>query len=109
MSIVAVRRLVLVAWLTACCASLATFPSVQGAYAHGWYPRRCCGGNDCWRVDKIDILPGGDMLMHAGGIEVFVPRHFLQEPSVDGDPHVCAVSIATGVYLPVCVFMPGTT
>jgi len=90
-------------------ASLTMMLGGHQANAHSWYPLRCCGGQDCRKVDKIDFLPDGGMIMHAGPIEVFVPRYFVQRPSEDGDAHVCAVSIATGTYLPVCVFMPGTT
>ena len=94
-------------------AMLASIPLLQGsrgqAHAHSWYPPRCCGGKDCKKVERIDFLPDGAMLMHAGPIEVVVPRYFLQEPSADGDAHVCAVAIAVGRYLPVCVFMPGTS
>jgi hypothetical protein len=47
--------------------------------------------------------------MHAGPMEVAVPSYFPKEPSEDGDAHVCAVPLATGTYVPVCVFLPGTT
>jgi hypothetical protein len=57
--------------------------------------------------DKIDYLADGGMVMHAGPMRVFVPRYFVQGVSEDGDAHVCAVSIAVDVDMPVCVFMPG--
>jgi hypothetical protein len=76
--------------------------------AHSWYPQWCCGGQDCRKVDKIDFLPDGDMIMHVGYIEVAVRSNFPKQPSQDANAHVC-VSIATGTYRPVCVFMPGTT
>jgi hypothetical protein len=63
---------------------------------------------DCRKVDKIDFLPDGGMVMHAGYMEVVVPRNFVKEVSEDADAHVC-VSIATGTYRPICVFMPGTS
>ena len=95
-------------WLGVFAVSLLILPSADQVNAHSWYPLRCCARQDCRKVDKIDFLPDGGMVMHAGPIEVLVPRHFVQEPSEDGDAHVCTVSIATGTYLPVCVFMPGT-
>ena len=79
----------------------------EHASAHSWYPDRCCNGHDCRKVDKIDYLADGSMLMHAGAMDVFIPRYFVQGLSEDGDAHVCAVSIAVDVYIPVCVFMPG--
>jgi len=79
----------------------------EHASAPSWYPDRCCNGHDCRKVDKIDYLADGGMLMHAGPMRVFVPRYFVQGLSEDGDAHVCAVSIAVDVYMPVCVFMPG--
>ena len=91
-----------------CAGLLLVLPSADPGIAHSWYPRRCCGGEDCRRVDKIDYLPDGDMVLHVGYIEVVVPRDFVKEPSEDTDAHVC-VSIATGTYRPVCVFMPGTS
>ena len=90
-------------------APLLLLASAEGAHAHSWYPPRCCSGEDCRKVERIDFLPDGAMIMHAGPMKVMVPRFFVQEPSADGDAHICAVSIAIGIYLPVCVFMPGTS
>ena len=95
-------------WLGVYAASLLVLPTGDQVNAHSWYPQRCCGGQDCRKVDKIDFLPDGDMVMHVGYMEVVVPRNFVKEPSVDADAHVC-VSIATGTYRPVCVFIPGTS
>jgi len=90
------------------CAGLLVVPRTDPASAHSWFPMRCCGGQDCRKVDKIDFLPDGDMIMHVGYMEVLVPRSFLKERSEDADAHVC-VSIATGTYRPICVFLPGTS
>lgn len=109
MSILPGRFVAFVVWLTAFGAPLVMLPSAQQVQAHSWYPKRCCGGKDCWKVDKIDFLPDGGMRMRAGRIEVLVPRHFVRELSDDADAHICAVSITEGKYEPVCVFMPGTT
>jgi hypothetical protein len=93
-------------WFGVYVASSCVLPTPDQVNAHSWYPRRCCGGQDCRKVDKIDFLPDGDMVMHVGFIEVVVPRNFIKEPSADADAHVC-ISIATGTFRPVCVFMPG--
>jgi hypothetical protein len=98
-----------IAGLIAIGAFLVSLSDAREVYAHSWYPERCCGGKDCRRVDSIEFLPDGAMLMRAGSMEVFVPSDFVQEPSPDSDAHVCAVSSGTGGYVPVCVFMPGTT
>ena len=95
-------------WLGVCAGSLSILPTVDLVNAHSWYPQRCCGGQECRRVDKIDFLPDGDMVMHVGYMQVVVPRNFVTQPSEDMDAHVC-VSIATGTFRPVCVFMPGTS
>jgi hypothetical protein len=76
--------------------------------AHSWYPQPCCGGQDCRKVDKIDFLPDGDMVMHVGWMAIVVPHNFARQPSQDADAHVC-ISFATGTFRPVCVFMPGTS
>jgi hypothetical protein len=109
MSMISGRFVVSAVWFAAFGATLMMLSGAHQVNAHSWYPLRCCGDQDCRKVDKIDYLPDGGMVMHAGPMEVFVPHYFLQEPSEDGDAHVCAVSLTTGTYLPVCVFMPGTT
>lgn len=91
--------------VTPCGSSCSSASQVK---AHSWYPLRCCGGEHCRKVDKIDFLLDGGMVMHAGAMEVAVPSYFPQEPSEDGDAHVCAVPLATGTYVPVCVFLRGT-
>jgi hypothetical protein len=66
------------------------------------------GSQECRKVDKIDFLPSGDMVMYVGWMEAVVPRNFVKQPSQDADAHVC-ISFATGTFRPVCVFMPGTS
>jgi hypothetical protein len=77
------------------------------AVAHSWYPARCCGGEDCKRVDSIEMLADGDMLFRAGSIAVVVPAEFMRLPSPDNDAHVCFYRVGTGYYRPRCVFVPG--
>ena len=100
-------QMVRVVLLKAVFVALLMLLGMEHASAHSWYPERCCNGHDCRKVDKIDYLADGGMLMHAGPMHVLIPRYFVQGLSQDGDAHVCAVSIAVGVYIPVCVFMPG--
>lgn len=98
----------LVLWVGTTIGCLSPLLSSHKAKAHSWYPQRCCGGQECRKVDKIDFLPNGDMVMHVGWMEVVVPRNFAKQPSQDADAHVC-ISFATGTFRPVCVFMPGTS
>jgi hypothetical protein len=77
------------------------------AFAHSWYPRKCCGGHDCAKVDSIEKLSDGDLLFRAGAISVVVPAEFMRLPSPDNDTHVCVYRIGSGEYRPRCVFVPG--
>ena len=72
-------------------------------------PIRCCGGEDCRKVDSIETLPDGDMLFRAGSIAVVVPAEFLRLPSQDNDTHVCVYRVGSGEYRPRCVFVPGSS
>ncbi len=83
--------------------------SIPRVRAHSWYPQRCCGGQDCRKVDSIETLEDGDLLFHAGSISVVVPAEFMRLPSQDNDTHVCVYQIGNGEYRPRCVFVPGTT
>ena len=99
---------IMLAWLGTSMAFLLVLLCGNEAIAHSWYPRACCGAQDCRRVDKIDFLPGGEMIMHVGWMRVVVPPDFLRQPSHDSHAHVC-ISFATGTLRPICVFMPGTS
>lgn len=93
-------------------AALVLGPIVSGAsraLAHSWYPAKCCGGQDCHDVDRIEPLPDGDALFHAGSISVVVPAEFLRLPSQDNHTHVCVYQIGSGEYRPRCVFVPGSS
>ena len=72
--------------------------------AHSWYPPHCCTGQDCRKVDRIDYLPDGGLLMHFGGQQVEVPRGFSQQPSQDTDAHVCVFRSASGRWMPTASF-----
>jgi hypothetical protein len=84
----------------------AALPHVRPAYAHSWYPPRCCTGQDCKKVDRIDRLPDGGMIMYFGTFDVQVPAGFRQMPSQDADAHVCVYRNSIGRLVPRCVFMP---
>jgi|SRR5262245_34636019 len=75
--------------------------------AHSWYPQSCCNDKDCRVVDKVDPLPDGAELFHAGSITVIVPRQFKRLPSQDSQVHLCFYRVFTGEYRPRCVFVPG--
>ena len=77
------------------------------AHAHSWYPQVCCNDKDCRTVDKVDSLPDGAELFHAGSIVVIVPKHFKRMPSQDSHVHLCYYRVFTGEYRPRCVFVPG--
>ena len=76
--------------------------------AHSWYPAQCCTGQDCKKVDQLDYLPDGSILMHFGGQQVVVPRGFSMQPSQDLEAHVCVFRGSNGRWMPRCVFLPGT-
>ena len=82
--------------------------SPSRTHAHSWYPPQCCNDNDCRKVDRIDTLPNGDLVMHFGSHEVAVPRSFEKQPSRDGHAHVCVYRTISGRWAPRCVFLPGT-
>ena len=75
-------------------------------WAHSWYPPQCCTGQDCKKVDRMEHMPDGSLLLHFGGQQVVVPRGFTQQPSQDMDAHVCVFRGATGRWMPRCVFVP---
>src|SRR5215813_2607594 len=81
--------------------------SAIGAQAHSWYPKVCCNDKDCLIVDKVDALPDGAELFHAGSITVIVPKYFKRMPSQDSHVHLCYYRVFTGEYRPRCVFVPG--
>jgi hypothetical protein len=86
---------------------LSAIGGLARAHAHSWYPQTCCNDRDCRVVDKVDALPDGAELFHAGSITVVVPRHFKRMPSQDSQVHLCFYRVFTGEYRPRCVFVPG--
>jgi hypothetical protein len=92
---------------TAALLMLSTIGGLTRADAHSWYPPLCCNDKDCLMVDKVDSLPDGGELFHAGSITVIVPKHFKRMPSQDSHVHLCYYRVFTGEYRPRCVFVPG--
>ena len=76
------------------------------AWAHMWYPMRCCGGMDCARADKVFVQSNGDYLVHIGALPVVVPKGFLQLPSQDADYYICVYMDQNAKPLPRCFFVP---
>lgn len=58
------------------------------AHPHEWYPRECCSGQDCARVEKIEQLPEGMRVTTKHGT-VLVPTDFKRRESQDSDFHAC--------------------
>jgi len=87
--------------------SLSAIGGLARADAHSWYPQVCCNDKDCRIVDKVDSLPNGEELFHAGSITVIVPKNFKRMPSQDSHVHLCYYRVFTGEYRPRCVFVPG--
>jgi hypothetical protein len=86
---------------------LATGPIAPLATAHSWYPPKCCAGQDCMVVERIERLEDGDERYYAGAISVVVPAEFKRLPSQDDHVHVCVYRVGSGEYRPRCVFVPG--
>jgi hypothetical protein len=102
--------IVALALLAGTAVALGAFVPVSSrALAHSWYPEKCCGGQDCHKVDRIERLPDGDSIFYAGSITVVVAAEFLRLPSEDNDTHICVYRINNGEYRPRCVFVPGAS
>jgi hypothetical protein len=86
---------------------LSAIGGLARARGHSWYPPLCCNDKDCLVVDKVDSLPDGAELFHAGSITVIVPKLFKRMPSQDSHVHLCFYRVFTGEYRPRCVFVPG--
>lgn len=93
--------------LTALALGALLLPEGRASHAHSWYPQVCCNDKDCRIVEKVDALPDGAELFHAGSITVIVPKHFKRMPSQDSHVHLCYYRVFTGEYRPRCVFVPG--
>lgn len=97
-------------WLRVIVPGLLSVSLTSAAAAHSWYPSRCCDGRDCAPVDSMETSADGTVWMEAQGILVMVPRFFPAEISPDNRAHVCAYyDYDTALFLPRCLFVPGTS
>lgn len=91
--------------------ALALAGMMTTAWAHSWYPVRCCSGDDCqplpieavtevdggWRIDLVDPV--------HGEVHEFVPVS-AAEPSRDGNYHACFRPAGYVVDRIRCLFVP---
>lgn len=74
------------------------------AFAHSWYPAKCCSGTDCKPVpcDSLVELKGGDMgyVDENGKAYRFAKEKI--NPSEDNECHVCIHATSDQ---PLCVFI----
>ena len=80
------------------------------AAAHDWYPRECCGGQDCAPVEHSYMLGGtsdsSGMLVttkHGMGI---VPPNMTRRESKDHRMHACLRRSWLGSIEVICIFVP---
>jgi len=86
--------------------------------AHDWYPKECCGGNDCApaTVEQIQVtpalaqhlqttLPTAMMITTKHGV-VIVPSGFKARVSKDGRAHACIVKVGFGQSRLICLWLP---
>ena len=70
------------------------------ADAHNWYPKDCCGGNDCAPAESVVRRNDGSYEAFARGMSVLIPAEYNEwKRSPDGKVHVCVRE-----YLLVCAF-----
>ena len=75
------------------------------ARAHEWYPRECCGGEDCGPADTVVRRDDGSYLVTAHGLSVVIPATFSHwKPSPDGQVHVCIRQLVLGGSMLMCAF-----
>ena len=60
------------------------------AGAHDWYPKDCCGGNDCAPAESVLRRKDGGYEVLARGVSVLIPPEYNEwKLSPDGRIHVC--------------------
>ena len=60
------------------------------AGAHDWYPKDCCGGNDCAPAESVLRRKDGSYEVFARGMSVLIPSEYNEwKRSPDGRVHVC--------------------
>lgn len=92
------RRIAFVAAWTALLTS-------AGARAHDWYPRECCGGEDCAPADTVVRRNDGSYLVTSRGMSAVIPSGFEEwRESPDARIHVCIRKLRSGSIFVVCAF-----
>lgn len=80
------------------------------ASAHSWYPRECCGQQDCEPVEGATLVPsaGGasQLVVSTKHGQISIPADIRVRPSEDGRMHVCMGYDAFGARDVLCFFMP---
>src|SRR4051812_1216404 len=60
------------------------------AGAHSWYPKDCCGGNDCAPAESVLRRNDGSYEVITRGMSVLIPAEYTEwKRSPDGRIHVC--------------------
>ncbi len=81
------------------------------AYAHSWYPKQCCSGEDC-----APVIATAQSLPASGGVphlivtskhgKAVVPASLPVRESHDGRMHVCMRYDSFGAMEVICLFVP---
>ncbi|MGQ7793991.1 hypothetical protein ACUN0C_16405 [Faunimonas sp. B44] len=84
-------------------ATLLTIPHAPIA-AHDWYPKSCCGGEDCEPVAKetIALTSGGWLVKNTGEVIPFSTA----KASPDGQYHRCRMRVSQPNSSTRCLFVP---
>lgn len=80
------------------------------AYAHSWYPKECCSGEDCAPVEQIYRLGGeggaGRWVITSKHGKAILPLGLPPRDSQDGRTHVCMRYSPFGELEVICLFTP---
>ena len=57
-------------------AAVIAIASAPTAFAHSWYPKECCSGQDCMLADGVYTDTGGNRIVKVGYRRVWVPPGF---------------------------------
>lgn len=71
------------------------------AWAHSWYPQKCCSDRDCYQItaEDVQLTPGGWRIVASGQIMNEDQVHY----SPDGRYHRCSSPRNGYTY---CLFIP---
>jgi hypothetical protein len=79
--------------------------------AHDWYPRVCCGGQDCAPVEGVTwVVPTGggrpQLMVSSKHGNVLIPEGLPTWESKDGRMHICTGYDFDGNRVVLCFFIP---